>query len=245
MRNIRLVIEYDGTGFAGWQTQPHKRTVQETIEQILCRITQEKIHLIGASRTDAGVHALGQAANFQTRSRVTCDKLLIALNGLLPPDIAVREVRNVSRFHANKDARRKTYRYLVWNGPVRNALMRDRAWHVWTPLNLTAMRKGAGHLLGRHDFSAFRGTRSDTKTSVRRIYQINIGRGARTAPLQITVTGNGFLKYMVRNIVGTLVEVGKGRLQPEDIRRILRSKDRKKAGMTAPAFGLYLLKVRY
>lgn len=241
MRNIRLVIEYDGTGFAGWQTQPHKRTVQETIEQILRRITQEKIHLIDASRTDAGVHALGQAANFRTRSRITCDKFLVALNGLLPSDISVIRVAEIE---TGSKPKKKIYRYLIWNSPVRSALMGTRAWHVWTPLNVTAMRKGARHLLGRHDFSAFRATRSDTKTSVRTIYEIKIGR-SKGSPLQITVTGNGFLKYMVRNIVGTLVEAGKGRLQPEDIRRILRSRDRKKAGATAPAFGLYLVKVRY
>jgi tRNA pseudouridine38-40 synthase len=272
MRNIKLLIEYDGTNFAGWQRQPDKRTVQETIEKVLQKITQEKIHLIGASRTDAGVHALGQVANFHTKSEIPCRKFLTALNGLLPADVSVKKVEDVgaglkpaptSTFHANKDAKKKTYRYLIWNAKARSALLKNRAWHVWNPLNLKAIQKGVNCLVGRHDFSSFRGARSDTKTSVRTIYEIKVGRGnppwlpvvgagfpsalggRKPAPLQIKITGNGFLKYMVRNIVGTLVEVGKGRLQPHDVGRILESKDRKKAAMTAPASGLYLEKISY
>jgi tRNA pseudouridine38-40 synthase len=244
MRNIKLVIEYGGTPFAGWQIQPGKRTVQGTIQEILRRITQEKIHLIGASRTDAGVHALAQAANFRTKGRISCERLLVALNGLLPREIAVKEVREVPpSFHATRSAIRKTYAYLILNAPVRSALLKDRAWHVWTSLNLKAMRRAARPLLGRHDFSAFRGTRSATKTSVRTIYDIRITK--KDSILRIEITANGFLKYMVRNIVGTLVEVGKGGLQAGDMGKILRSKDRKKAGVAAPASGLYLVKVDY
>ncbi len=266
LRNIRLLIEYDGTHFSGWQTQPHKRTIQETIEKVLHRVTQEKIHLAGASRTDAGVHALGQVANFHTRSKISCSKLLVALNGLLPSDMAIRQADDVGvgtarsfLFHANKNAKRKTYQYLIWNSPARNALLKDRAWHVWIPLRVGAIQKGARYLLGRHDFSAFRGTRSDTRTSLRTIYSIRLkaqssklaymatsaGIEPRARLLQMEITGTGFLKYMVRNIVGTLVEVGKGRLKPEAVKEILRSKDRKKAGVAAPACGLYLIRVFY
>lgn len=241
-RTLKLTIQYDGTHYAGWQIQPHKKTIQGLIQDVLRRVTQEKVDVIGASRTDAGVHALGQVAHFKTRSKISCDKFLIALNGLLPEDISVTDVREVRpSFHAQKGAKKKTYRYLIWNRCYRSALLKDRAWHVWAPLDLKAMRRAARLLIGRHDFAAFRGRLSDTKTSVRTVYEIRI----EGSPLQITVTGNGFLKYMVRNIVGTLVEVGKGRFRPQDVRTILRSKDRKKAGATAPACGLYLVSIEY
>lgn len=246
MPTLRLLIEYDGTHFAGWQTQPGKRTVQETIEKVLSRITQEKIHLAGASRTDAGVHALGQVAHFKTSSPLSRSRVLAALSGLLPNDIAVKSVQEVPfSFHAQKDAVRKTYRYLVWNARIRSALLHRRVWHVWAPLNVAAMRRAARYLAGRHDFSAFRGAKSDTKTSVRRIYKLAISRQRSANLIKIEITGNGFLKYMVRNIVGTLVEVGRGRLAPGDLAGILKSGDRRKAGMTAPACGLYLVRVVY
>jgi len=223
---------------------------------------QEKIDVIGASRTDAGVHALHQVAHVKTRSKIPCDKLLIALNGLLPEDISVRSVADMKvGFHSQKGVEKKTYRYLIWNERARSAMLRDRAWHVWEPLNLSAMRKAAKHLIGRHDFSAFRAHQSDTKTSVRRVHRIDLtrpaghpllnkervgrGRMSHGALIQFQITGNGFLKYMIRNIVGTLVDVGKGRVKPEEVRKILRSKDRKKAGVTAPASGLYLVLISY
>lgn len=238
-RNLKMTLEYDGTHFSGWQTQPQKRTVQETIEKILSRVTQEKIHVIGASRTDAGVHALGQIANFKTRSLLSTGRFLLALNGLLPEDIAIKKIQEVPLdFHSNRQALQKTYRYLILNSKIRSALLKDRVWHVWTPLNLKKMRQAARFLVGRHDFSAFRGTRSDTKTSVRTIFRIKIRKD-----YAIEITGNGFLKYMVRNIVGTLVEVGRGKILPEEMKRILRSKDRRNAAMTAPACGLTLVKV--
>lgn len=247
-RHIKLWIEYDGTSFAGWQVQPQKRTVQETLEKILSRMTQEKIHIIGASRTDAGVHALGQVANFATRSSLSCKKLLAALNGLLPEDISIPKIREVGPdFHANKKAMKKTYEYLIWNSRVRSALLRDRAWHLWIPLHLNDMRLAARYLVGRHDFSSFRGSHSNTKTSVRVIEKIAIHRKkmSRNSLIRIQVTGNGFLKYMVRNMVGTLAQVGQGKLTPEDLKRILQSKDRRKAGMAAPARGLYLKRIFY
>lgn len=257
--NFKLTIEYSGTAYAGWQIQPHKKTVQGLIQDVLRRITQEKVNLIGASRTDAGVHALGQVAHFKTKSKITCEKFFIALAGLLPEDISVTRVEKVSsRFHAQKSARRKTYRYWIWNAKARPALLKDRVWHIWMPLDVSKMRKAAAYLRGRHDFTAFRAHQSDTRTSVRRINRISICRGEprvrpgyaghgrrQASPLQIDITGNGFLKYMVRNIVGTLTDVGKGRLKPEDVKKILKGRDRKKAGATAPAFGLYLMSVGY
>ena len=244
MRTIKLIIQYDGTDFSGWQVQPRKRTVQETLEQVLAKILNEKIHVVAASRTDAGVHALGQVAHFHTHNSISCRRLLAALNGLLPADMAVLRVQQTSSsFHAIKNARRKTYRYLLWNSPVRAPLLANRVWHVWESLNVKAMKSGARHLFGVHDFSAFRGANSDTKTSVRKIEKISIRFSEKI--LKIEITGNGFLKYMVRNIVGTLVEVGKGKRTPEDIKKILASKDRRKAGAPAPACGLYLVKIDY
>jgi tRNA pseudouridine38-40 synthase len=244
VRTLKLTLEYDGSAFAGWQIQPGKRTVQGTVQETLRKITQEPIKLVGASRTDAGVHAAGQVAHFHTRSTIRPDKFLIALNGLLPPEVSVRSVEEVRPgFHAIRKARSKVYRYVIRNVRVRSALRRDRAWHIWDPLNVASMRAAARWLVGRHDFSAFRGSQSDTKTSVRRIRKVAFKKLGDE--IIIEITGDGFLKYMVRNIVGTLVEVGKGRIGPAEFRKILKSRDRKKAGATAPAFGLYLLKVNY
>ena len=255
MRTIKLTIEYDGTRNAGWQIEPHRLTVQGTIQEVLRRITGEEVDLIGASRTDAGVHARGQVAHFRTRSRMPIARMETSLNGLLPRDISIRKVTEAADgFHAQRGAKKKTYRYLIWNHRTRSALFKDRVWHIWTPLNLAAMRKGARFLVGRHDFSSFRASRSDTKTSVREIYSLEIkkippgppfSKGGGGDFVQVTITANGFLKYMVRNIVGTLVEVGRARRKADDMKWILKSKDRKKAGATAPASGLYLVGVVY
>jgi tRNA pseudouridine38-40 synthase len=243
-RTLTFLVEYDGSNFSGWQTQPRQRTVQETIEKVLGQVLRRKTSIVGASRTDAGVHALGQTVHFRTNHPITCERLRIALNGLLPRDVSVREVKKAPvSFHAKNKAKKKTYLYRIWNSKNRSPLLEKRAWHVWSSLDLSKMRKAARFLVGEHDFSAFRGTDSDTKTSVRRILKISLVR--KNHLLQISITGNGFLKYMVRNIVGTLVEVGKGRRSPEEVREILRSRDRKKAGATAPASGLYLMKVFY
>lgn len=243
-RNIKLTLEYDGTAFAGWQIQPQKTTVQQVVQDTLRQITQEEIKLIGASRTDAGVHALGQVANFRTKSSIRLDKVRIALNGLLPPAVSIQKVEEVSLdFHAIRSAVSKSYRYVIHNSPFRPALTRERAWHIWDRLNLGAMRKAASCLVGRHDFSAFRGAQSDTKTSVRRIDAVSIRKKGKE--VHVDLKGNGFLKYMVRNIIGSLVDVGKGKLSSEEFEGVLKSRDRKKAGVTAPAFGLYLVSVAY
>ena len=265
LRNFRLRLQYDGTRFSGWQTQPQKRTVQQTIEEILSNLTQEKIHLIGASRTDAGVHAQGQIASFRTHSRLPAEKFFTALSGLLPEDISVIEIDEMTLdFHAIRSAQKKTYRYLLLSSPRAHPLLGTHAWHVWENLDLEAMRKAASFLVGEHDFSAFRGAKSGTKTSVRRIHRIEIKAhpAAKVFPLLVSaskirsqknparilcldIDGNGFLKYMVRNIVGTLVHIGKGRLPPRAIKEILSSQNRRNAGPTAPAKGLYLWKIQW
>lgn len=243
-RTLKLTLEYDGTCFAGWQIQPHKKTVQGTVQDVLRRITRENIKLVGASRTDAGVHALGQVAHFRTKSKIPPEKFFIALNGLLPPQVSVKSVEEAGAdFHAIRRARSKTYCYALWNAKGRSALRRLRVWHIWDPLNLNAMKKAARSLVGRHDFSAFRGAQSGTKTSVRRIERLVIRKKGHE--MTIEVLGDGFLKYMIRNIVGTLVDVGKGKLSPREVKGILSSRDRKKAGATAPAFGLTLVDVQY
>jgi len=243
-RTIKLVLEYDGTCFSGWQIQPRKNTVQQVAQDILQRVTQENIKVVGASRTDTGVHALGQVAHFRTRSKISVEKLFIALNGLLPPQISVKAVEEADAdFHAIRSAKFKTYRYVIRNAKTGSALQRLRMWHVRDSLDLPAMRRAARALVGRHDFSAFRGAKSDTKTSTRRLLRVSIRKADDN--IVIEIVGDGFLKYMVRNIVGTLVDVGKGRISPVAFREIVRSRDRKKAGMTAPAFGLYLVEVGY
>jgi tRNA pseudouridine38-40 synthase len=187
---------------------------------------------------------MGQVAHFRTKSRIRPEKFLIALNGLLPPEIAVTSVEEVAGgFHAIRSARSKTYRYTIWNGRSRSALNRHRSWHVWDPLNLSAMRRAAACLVGSHDFTAFRGAQSDTKTSVRRVQAVRVRK--QGTEVVVEISGDGFLKYMVRNIVGTLADVGRGRITPSEFRAILRSRDRKKAGATAPAFGLTLISIRY
>ncbi len=249
MRIIQLLIEYDGTDFSGLQSQPGQRTVQGTIEDTLSRVLGHKVVVAGASRTDAGVHALGQVAHFRTTSGMTCFRLQGALDGLLPPDVAVRSVKEVAAtIDPQRLVKRKTYRYLIWNDRIRSPLLRERAWHVWNPLDLRAMRRAARCLVGRHDFSAFRATRSETKTSIRRMDRIVIGWEASGLPgrkcLALTFTAGGFLKHMIRNVVGTLVEIGEGRRLPEDMEKILRSRDRRQAGRAAPAHGLCLVSGR-
>lgn len=247
--NFKLTIAYDGTRYAGWQIQPGKETIQGILTRILEQILQHKVTLIGASRTDAGVHALGQVAHFHTERSITGFKLLGALNGLLPEDIAVQAVQEVSsQFHARKSAKRKTYRYLILHNPIRAPLWVQRTGYTGKTLKIKEIQKGARCLVGRHDFRAFQGRKAATRTSVRMIESITIGscRGDPSSKMiVITITGDGFLKQMVRNIVGLLLEVGEGRRSPADVKKILASRDRTQAGACAPACGLYLVRVDY
>jgi tRNA pseudouridine38-40 synthase len=245
MRTVRLTIEYDGTNYRGWQVQAMGLTVQGTIEKKLSLITGETIHLMGSGRTDAGAHALGQVAHFKTESRLDVASLQRALNSLLPSDIVIRKTDEVSEdFHARKGARSKVYVYRILNRDLPSAFRRRYAWHIPQKLDLEAMKKGTDRLIGEHDFSSFRSAGSSTRTAIRRVFRAEWRKG-REGLLRFEIEANGFLKQMVRGIVGTLVEVGKGKIPPEEVEKILDSKDRKKGGPTAPAHGLFLKEVKY
>jgi tRNA pseudouridine38-40 synthase len=244
MRNIKLTIEYDGTGYNGWQVQPNARTVQGVIEGILAQITGERVRLVASSRTDSGVHALGQVANFKTSSSLDTRSFLRALNGLLPEDIRVKDVEEVDEaFHARFSAKQKVYEYRILNGEVHSSLCRHFSWFIPGKLDLARMREAAMKLVGRHDFSSFCSAGSMHKTTAREIYGIQVGR--RRGFVVIRIEANAFLKQMVRNIVGTLVEVGRRKLTPSEFGAILEARDRRKAGIAAPAKGLFLVKIHY
>ena len=323
MRNIKLTIEYDGTAYHGWQSQVNAAAVQDVVSAAVQKLTGEKCILHGSSRTDAGVHAYGQVANFHTASGIPADKFAFALNTMLPDDISVVGSEEAEPgFHARFSAKGKRYRYLFWNSLFSSAIMRNRAWHVYYPLDVEAMRRASGNFLGTHDFLAFSASGSSVKTTVRTVCGISVSgdspeqscrpeqschserseesynlqkilryaqddkryaqddknmssEGKRTVPIaakresrppvpqleqenrppvppleyagtvSLDVEGDGFLYNMVRIIAGTLVEVGYGRIAPEDIPAILESRDRRRAGLTAPPQGLYLMEVFY
>jgi tRNA pseudouridine38-40 synthase len=244
MRNIKIVIEYDGHSYHGWQSQINALSVQDVIERALYKLTGEETALTGASRTDTGVHALGQVANFFTRSAIPAEKFAFALNTMLPVDITIRDSEEVPPdFHSRFSATGKRYIYKIYNHPFPSALLRHRAYHVYLPLNLEHMQKGAACLVGTHDFSAFMATGSRVKTTVRTIRKLSVAKNGDMITLD--VEGDGFLYNMVRIIAGTLVEIGMGRIRAEDVPDIISGKDRRKAGRTAPPHGLYLAEVFY
>lgn len=244
-RNFKLIIEYDGTRYYGWQRQVEKPTVQAEIERVLSLITRQPILLNGSGRTDAGVHALGQTANFHCHTRLTPKTFLRALNGLLPADIAIRDCCEVpDNFHARYDVLAKTYRYQILNHLLPSVVDRDFSWQIRKPLNVKAMSESLCCLVGTHDFKAFEGIGSPRTHTVRTIYQAEIIKN-ETDRLRVIIQGDGFLRYMVRNIVGTLVRIGMGKRPPTDMERILLSRDRNLAGATAPAQGLFLVEVQY
>jgi tRNA pseudouridine38-40 synthase len=243
-RTLRLVVEYDGTDFAGWQRQAGQRTVQGCLEDAFRTMTGQDILVRGAGRTDAGVHALGQVASVDVVSRIPTLGFLRGLNTLLPPAIAVLEVSDMpAGWNARRSARGKIYRYLVWNHAVRSPEHARRAWHVYDALDAQAMREAAAVLLGEHDFRAFRSSDCDRKNTVRIIRRCDLRRTG--ALLSFEIEGTAFLRNMVRILVGTLVAVGKGKMSAERMRDLLESGDRTKAGVTAPARGLALVRVLY
>lgn len=245
MRHIRLVVEYDGTTLCGWQRQDNGPTVQQHLEETLAKLLQHPVRVTGASRTDSGVHARGQVAMFSTERPIALHGIRRGLNSLLPDTIAIREATEVGEdFHPRHSATGKHYRYAILNSPNRSPLARDRAWHVPEPLDREAMRAGAAHLLGEHDFAAFRAAGCTAQTTLRRIDSIDLAE-APDDLLVIDVRGNAFLRNMVRIVAGTLADVGIGRLTPAQVGEILASKDRTKGGRTAPAHGLTLVEVRY
>ncbi|MBI3358483.1 MAG: tRNA pseudouridine(38-40) synthase TruA [Nitrospirae bacterium] len=240
----KLTLEYDGTNYHGWQKQSRHTTIQASIEDALSRLTQETIKVIGAGRTDAGVHALGQVAHFQLSKAVSPSGLLRGVNALLPCDIAVKKVEEVgSTFHARYGARRKTYRYFIHNGPTRSPWKRQASWHVGLPLDILRMRQAAKSLAGRHDFSSLCATDNNARDHI--VDLIRIAIFEKGEQIQITLTASHFLRYMVRNIVGLLVEIGRGKRDANTIGAILDGKDRRLAGITAPPHGLFLIKVKY
>ena len=244
MRTIKLVMEYDGTGYAGWQVQPNGVAVQQVVEEALLLLLGEPVRLRSSGRTDAGVHAQGMVASFTTSRDLPMRAYVGGVNRLLPPDIAILSASEVpTGFMAIRDARSKHYRYTIYNAPVRSPLRRFYSWHLREPLDLAAMMAAACYFPGPHDFAAFRGPGCVAKTSVRRIDSVTISREGDM--IIIDVMGGGFLKNMVRIMAGTLVEVGRGRFAPEYIHWLLENPDRKKAGVTAPACGLCLIEVYY
>jgi tRNA pseudouridine38-40 synthase len=244
MRNIKLTIEYDGTDYHGWQSQANAISVQGVLEKALKTLTGEDCPLTGASRTDAGVHAYGQTANFFTDSNILPSKYFLALNTVIPDDISIVNSEEVGPdFHSRFCAKGKKYKYLIYNKRYPSALMRNRSYHVPLSLNIDYMKEAAECFLGKHDFSAFQATGSAAKTSVRTITGITIENNNNL--IELNITGDGFLYNMVRIITGTLIDVGLGRTPVNSVARIIENGDRRAAGRTAPPQGLYLVEVFY
>lgn len=245
MRNIKLTIEYDGKEFNGWQKQPNKLNIQGTIEQAIKTITGEEIELNASGRTDAGVHALGQVANFKTNSNIPIEKIAIAINSNLKKSIRILKAEEVEeRFHSRLSCKKKTYRYVINNSEFSSAIYRNLETHIPQKLDVDKMKMAAKYFEGEHDFKAFKASGTSSKSSVRTIYKAEVFEMPNNR-IYIELTGNGFLYNMVRIIAGTLVDVGTGKIQPEDIEKIIESKDRSLAGKTLQPNGLYLLNVKY
>lgn len=244
-RKIRLLIEYDGTAYAGWQLQPcEKPTIQQKMEEAIEQITRQKSRVYCAGRTDAGVHAKGQVAHFYTSSSIPAEKFTHALNSALPTDITVLNSSEAEAdFDSRKDARGKIYRYSILNRPIRSSLLKNRVWHIKYDLDLDKMRQAARLLEGEHDCKCFQASGCAAVTTIRCIYMIEINRNGELITIDVFATA--FLKQMVRNIVGTLVEVGMGRMSPEYMVKLIESRDRSMAGPTAPACGLTMEKIFY
>jgi tRNA pseudouridine38-40 synthase len=249
-RNLKLILSYDGTDFSGWQVQPNAVTVQGLLSSAIGRLTEENVLPQGSGRTDAGVHALAQVATFCTHSPIPAENFVKAMNDILPPAIRVLEVAEMpADFHARKSARAKTYRYRIYREPICPPFLARYVWHFPYPLDENAMKKAAGVVEGEHDFTSFaavdpeRGLENGEVSNLRTIFSSSFEREGQE--LIYTVRGNGFLHHMVRNLVGTLMLVGKGTLQPSDVLCILEARDRSAAGATAPARGLFLVNVEY
>ncbi len=255
MRRIQLKLCYDGSGFSGWQIQPDATTVQGVLEDAIERITGQRSRVTGASRTDAGVHALEQVAVFDTESNLEPSVIVKAINANIPPKVRVLEAKYTKAdFHPRFSAKGKTYVYLIDNSQVRNPFLINYAYHNPRDLHIDAMKEAAGYLIGKHDFKSFQGSGCSAKTTIRHLRRLDIHESSEVGFGPVKLTGrfvlfefeaDAFLRYMVRNIVGTLIEVGLGKLNPTDIKGILQARDRTSSGPTAPATGLYLKKIQY
>ena len=250
MRNIKLILEYDGSGFFGFQKQPGRPTIQENLERALTKLLNRPSKIKGASgRTDAGVHAACQTVHFKTDSKLSPAKIQTGLNALLPPSIAVTGIEEApADFHARFSPSNKTYLYQIWNHPVRSPLKSAWSYHVPQPLSLTKMRQASKFLIGRLDFSSFCASdpakkEKEKRSNVRCLKRLEIQK--RGSLIQIEIQADGFLYHMVRNIVGSLIQVGQGKRDPKEVAQVLAARDRRKAGPTAPAHGLILKAVTY
>lgn len=244
MRNVKIVCEYDGTAYHGWQRQPNGLSIQEVLEETIGIITQEHARLTASGRTDAGVHALNQVANFRTGSTIPCGNLQKGINSLLPGDIVIKDLRDADdSFHARYSAKSKIYIYRIFNNPVRSPLRRNWCWHIRFPLDVKAMSEAAAFLEGTHDFSSFCAAGGDAEDHARTVTAASIEREG--SDISFSIEASGFLRYMVRNIMGLLVDVGRGIITPSEFKVIMEAMDRTRAGITAPPQGLFLKKVRY
>ena len=244
MPTVKLVLEYDGTCYAGWQRQPDQPTIQEAIERAIHQVSQATVSVIGAGRTDSGVHALGQVASFRTDRDWPASNWMRALNAVLPKDIAVCSSAIMDdRFHAQYDARGKLYTYRILHRPARPTVDRAFVWHIYRSLDEAAMKQAAGTLIGSYDFSSFEGSLTDNTNPICHLQRLAVlGQGEE---IHIEAYADRFLKHMVRAIVGTVVEVGLGKRTPDSLTEVLRARDRSAAGQTAPPHGLCLMRVDY
>ena len=248
MQSLKLTIAYDGTEYCGWQVQPNGVTIQALIETAFEKVTGVRTPVTASGRTDSGVHALGQVASCETQSDLLPDRLCLALNAHLPDDIRVRDVQTAATgFHAIRDAKGKRYRYCIQNGGIPDFVQRRFTWFWPTKLDVESMQKAADLLTGEHDFAAFQATGSPRASTVRTIshFEVDVLDAEMSEQIVIEVEANGFLYNMVRNLVGTLVEIGRGAHSIEWVSEVLESKDRRRAGRTAPPEGLFLLYVNY
>jgi tRNA pseudouridine38-40 synthase len=244
VNNIKITLEYDGTNYYGWQKQRNMKTIQGQVEEAIKQLTNEDVDVIGCSRTDAGVHAKGFIANFKTNSSIPSNKFREALNIKLPDDIVILHSEKVDdNFHSRYDAKGKTYEYLILNTEAPTAIMRNFVYHYKYGLNTEHMIEAAKHFIGTHDFIAFRTQGSSVKGTIRTIFDLKVESYEKN--IKISITGDGFLYNMVRIIVGTLINVGRGKNSPDDIIKIISSKDRSLAGDCVPAKGLLLKEVYY
>lgn len=244
MRNIKLTIEYDGKEFGGWQKQPNKLNIQGEIERAIQEITGEEIELIGSGRTDAGVHSLGQVANFKMQNNFPIEKLPIAINSKLKRAVRIMKAEEVEeRFHSRYSCKKKRYRYIINNTEQGTAIYRNLEYHIPQKLDVEKMKQAIKYFIGEHDFKGFKASGTSSKSSVRTIYEAVVKE--ENGRIIIELEGNGFLYNMVRIIAGTIADVGLGKIKPEEITEIIECKDRTRAGKTLPAHALYLVKVDY
>ncbi|MBE5882733.1 MAG: tRNA pseudouridine(38-40) synthase TruA [Lachnospiraceae bacterium] len=244
MKRVMLTVAYDGTNYCGWQVQPNGDTIEGQLNKHLSQLLGEEIAVIGASRTDSGVHALCNLAVFDTEARMPAEKISYALNQRLPEDIRVQKSEEVpADFHPRKISTRKTYEYKIYNAQFPNPVMRLYSHFTYVPMDVAKMREAAEHFIGEHDFAAVSTYKPEVESTVRTIYELSVTK--EDDLITIRVTGNGFLYNMVRIIAGTLMEVGRGRMEPSDISKVLASRDREKGGPTAPACGLTLVRYEF